>query len=67
MSKKCHCGQDLHYNDPNVENEVRQLIEKMGEFIKVTVGNKTFKISRHYIALHGLKAEHIDKLGFEEV
>jgi hypothetical protein len=58
----------LHYTDPEVEAAVRLIILDGGEMIPVTVeGKGTYLVSRHYIALHGLKAVEIDTLGFERV
>ena len=67
--EKCHCGQPLHYSSGNVENYVRMTIEKHGHYINVihaTTG-KTYKVPRHYIALHGIKEENLHLYRFEEV
>ena len=63
----CHCGQPLHYTDPEVERNVRRLIAELGEMLVVEVAGRRWKVSRHYVALHGLKASEIARLGFEEV
>lgn len=65
--EKCHCGQPLHYTDSMHEQVVRRLIMTLGEHVKVTRGNRSWLVSRHYIALHGLKAEDLPTLGFEEI
>ena len=62
--KLCHCGKPLHYSDPELEKQVDRLVAKLGEFIAVTVGNKTYNVPRHYIALHGINGADIAKLGF---
>lgn len=68
MKIKCACGKLLHYTDDYVKLMVGEMVVAKGEYMKVTVPSKgTFKVPRHYIALHGLKAEEIDKLGFERV
>jgi hypothetical protein len=65
--KMCPCGKPLHYSDLVLEETVSQLVAIHGEYVPVTVGNKTYKVSRHFIALHGIKAQEIDKLGFEVI
>jgi hypothetical protein len=67
MSKLCHCGLPLHYTDPEVQQQVEALIQISGEFIDVSVNGETWRVSRHYIALHGLKGADVSKLGFQRV
>lgn len=66
LHKVCPCGQPLHYSHPDTQAQVEALIRELGLHTKVRVGNKTWLVSRHYIALHGLKASELGKLGFEE-
>jgi len=63
----CHCGKPLHYSDPDLRRIVERLIEAKGTHQPVTVGRRTWLVSRHYIALHGIKAVELPFLGFEEV
>jgi hypothetical protein len=63
----CHCGRPLHYRDVKVHLAVKKLIDSLGEFVNVTVGKSTWKVQRHYIALHGIKGSDLAKLGFERV
>lgn len=67
--KLCHCGKPLHYNNSFAEAWTNAMIKEQGEFIGCVspVTDKTYKVSRHYIALHGLKNDELHKLGFEEV
>jgi hypothetical protein len=65
--KLCPCGKPLHYTDPGVEREVAAVVEEKGEFQRVTVNGRTWLVSRHYIALHGLKGSEVASLGFQEV
>lgn len=61
----CPCGQPLHYQDDEKRRLVQALVDDLGEDVPVQVeGKGTFLMSRHYIALHGLKAEDVDLLGF---
>ena len=64
---RCHCGQPLHYNDPVSQKLVDDMVTSLGEYVNITVGQRTFAVQRHYIALHGLVAAEIPNLGFEEV
>lgn len=68
---KCPCGRDLHYNDPVAEAFVTDLVVRLGPTVNVTVafpeGPRTFRVSRHFLALHGLKGADLPALGFEEV
>lgn len=43
------------------------MIERKGEWVPVTVGARTWRVSRHCIALHGVKAEEIESYGFDEL
>lgn len=67
----CACGQPLHYLHPVAQQAVEQLVAEVGETVDVTVGRRTWKVQRHYIALHGIKGETLalvaKELGFEEV
>lgn len=67
----CACGKPLHYLDPKNQLRVQALVDKLGEFILVTVGNKTWMVQRHFIALHGLSAAELpeiaEKYGFKKV
>lgn len=64
---KCHCGRPLHYVDLRTQAAIEKMIEKHGEFINVVVKGRTFKVQRHFIALHGLVAKDLPKLGFQEI
>ncbi len=63
----CHCGLPLHYKDKATEELVLKLIEELGEFVPIQVGNRKWLVQRHFIALHGIKAQELPNLGFEEV
>lgn len=71
MVKKgyCHCGKPLHYSDWGIHYLVDSIIAERGgdQYIPVTVGKRTWLVQRHYIALHGLKAKELPRLGFEEI
>lgn len=67
MTALCHCGRPLHYSTPEMQALVEHLIAEHGEFVNVTVDHRTWRVPRHYIALHGLKGWEVASLGFEEV
>ncbi len=67
MKQNCWCGKPLHYKDKKTEKMVQKLVDQLGEFIPVTVAGKTFRVQRHYIALHGIKAKNLAKLGFKKI
>jgi len=65
---KCWCGKPLHYRRKKTEKMVQNLVDKLGEFVRVTREGRTFLIQRHWIALHGITPEtDFEKLGFKEV
>lgn len=63
----CHCGRPLHYLDQRLQVMVDKLVDSLGEYTNVTVRGRTWKVPRHYIALHGIKTREIHEMGFEEV
>lgn len=64
----CACGLPLHYSDKALQAHVQHLVDTMGEFVPITVaGAGTWKVSRHYVALHGIIAAELPGLGFERV
>jgi hypothetical protein len=64
MPDLCACGRPLHYTDPSIQRQVQNLIDRMGADVVVTVGDQSWSVQRHYIALHGLKAADLPTLGF---
>ena len=63
----CHCGLPLHYTDDAVRRFVEKMIELHGEYVTVRIGARAWKVQRHFIALHGIKAAELPYLGFEEI
>lgn len=64
----CHCGRPLHYSRPELRAAVERMIALAGdEYVTVRVGTRSWRVQRHYIGLHGLKAAEIATLGFEEM
>ena len=63
----CACGRPLHYSNPGVQRLVEKQVAELGETVKVTVLGRSWRVPRHYIALHGIKGANIANLGFEEI
>jgi hypothetical protein len=72
-NQMCACGLPLHYRDPEKRKIVEQLIAMCGEMVIITNSEtgRTWKVPRHFIALHGLKMIEMPQLaiqyGFEEI
>lgn len=64
---KCHCGEALHYTNSALQKQVQEIVDKFGPYIDVTVAGRTFRVQRHFIALHGIKGKDLSTLGFTEV
>lgn len=67
----CACGKPLHYLNPHNQRMVEEFVRDLGETLLISVGRRTWRVPRHYIALHGLKAVDLPVIateyGFEEV
>jgi hypothetical protein len=63
----CACGKPLHYDSPAIQRMVEAIIRQTGWYVVVRVGNRAWLVPRHYLALHGLKARDLPRLGFEEI
>lgn len=58
----CSCGRPLHYTSPTIEAVMRDYVRDLGPTIPVEVVEGTFLVPRHYVALHGIKAEDVAQL-----
>lgn len=67
MTELCACGHPLHYSVPALRAAVEDLMTRLGPEILVTVAGRTWRVPRHYIALHGLRAWELPRLGLPEV
>jgi hypothetical protein len=65
--ERCACGRPLHYANNHHREWVEQVIADLGPLVLVTVEGRSWLVQRHYIALHGLKAQDLPTLGFREV
>jgi hypothetical protein len=60
----CHCGLPLHYTDNKFKTMVDEMVKNYGSTIEVVSMDKTYRVPRHFIALHGLNSIDLDSLGF---
>lgn len=59
----CRCGQPLHYPNDAMRAAVEALITSAGRLeLTVQTASGTYEVSRHYIALHGIRAEELPEL-----
>lgn len=64
----CWCGRPLHYKNKSDKQMVEGVVSRFGEYINVQVeDDKTYRVPRHYIALHGITGKDLPALGFQEV
>lgn len=66
-SHKCFCGEPLHYSDLNVYARIQKQVEEFGEMLEIAseTSGRIYLVPRHYMALHGVKADTLHLLGFE--
>ena len=60
--QRCACGLPLHYSDKNKQAEVQKIIDELGEWVPVHLGNDKYLAQRHYLSLHGLDSHKIPEL-----
>lgn len=67
----CACGRPVHYLNPDLQAIVEAIIASLGSEIVVTTPDGSWKVPRHYLALHGLKADELssvaERLGFDKM
>jgi hypothetical protein len=65
---RCHCGRMLHYSSPTIQTMVEKIVADRGEFVLVRgPDGRRWRVQRHFIALHGVMADDLPTLGFEEI
>jgi hypothetical protein len=66
----CPCGKRLHYSDPVIEFTIHELVARLGPTVPISANGRTYRVPRHYVALHGVKASDLPELAaryhFEE-
>jgi len=55
----CACGRPLHYGSAAARLKVVDLILRLGPDTTVIIGDRRFRVQRHYIALHGLRGQDL--------
>lgn len=66
----CFCGRPLHYKHVEQRQLVEMLINLTGDLyvtVTRTTDGRSWRVPRHYIALHGIKSSLLHTYGFEEV
>jgi hypothetical protein len=64
----CACGEPLHYKNPVTEQATAELIRQSGEeYATVITENGRYRVQKHYIALHGIRASDLERLATEGV
>jgi len=63
----CHCGQPLHYSNPETQRYVEALVAQQGPSVPISCEGRTWLVQRHFIALHGIRGSDLPHLGFPEV
>jgi hypothetical protein len=58
----CACGKPLHYQNHELEGLIERMSARFGPEVVVEIGDKSYLVQRHYIALHGLKAKEAESL-----
>jgi hypothetical protein len=71
MKERCACGRPLHYTNPDTERLIRGFVEQLGPTVIIKAMGHAWKVPRHFIALHGLRASELfdlaERYHFEEV
>jgi len=64
----CQCGRPLHYSRQAIKHQVDRISAGLDPFVTVKIlGKGEYRVQRHFIALHGLSAAHIDDYGFDKL
>ena len=62
LPELCACGKPLHYSDPRAREFVERCIAEQGDCLVVRCNGKAYRVQRHYLALHGVKAVDLEDL-----
>ncbi len=62
MAELCACGRPLHYTDQQVQIQMESLVDMLGSHVCIIVEGLWYRVQRHYIALHGMKANELEQL-----
>jgi len=59
---KCACGKPFHYKNKDQQHMVQRFSDQLGADVEVEIGDRRYSAQRHYIALHGLRAQEAETL-----
>lgn len=63
VTRKCDCGQLVHYSSSDVRRVVEMMIAELGATMPITIaGIGTWMVPRDFIALHGFKGDELPEL-----
>lgn len=63
----CPCGKPLEYISAQVQAAVEEAIERYGPDVLMSEKGQTYRIPRHHVACHGVKAGELARSGFPRV
>lgn len=66
-SAMCHCGRPLHYADRAMRYWMDVVVANLGPYYEVHSNGRLWRVPHHYIALHGIRADTIHTLGFDDI
>jgi hypothetical protein len=61
----CPCGEALHYTSLAHQFAVERLVAVHGPDVTITTPEGSWRVPRHYIALHGVKAVDLPALAVQ--
>jgi hypothetical protein len=63
----CHCGQELHYLSDQVRASIEEAIALYGPDQLISDRGETYRVSRHFLALHPIQPGSLARSGFPRV
>lgn len=64
---QCHCGAEHELDSENEADQfIIELIETLGEDIKVTSNGISYKVPRIFMVNHSLIGKNLSEMGFEK-
>lgn len=60
MTEMCYCGMPLHYSNREIEAYMHDMVRKHGTHVDIICEGKSYRVPRHYIALHGINGWELD-------
>jgi hypothetical protein len=64
----CQCGRPLHYSSASKREQVERIVSATDRpFQTIKIGEKAYRVQKHFVALHGFNARMAEDYGFEQV